>query len=244
MRPLLEHATARAVARARNGKSLSVDEAAALMQATGDHLLELMSIASGLRELGHGTRVTYSRKVFIPLTMLCRDHCHYCTFAKPPAKLDRPFLLPEEVVAIATAGARLGCKEALFTLGDRPEERYPVAREWLAARGFGSTLEYLRAVAIAVIEQTGLLPHLNPGVMSYEDLARLKQVAPSMGLMLETSSSRLSARSGPHFGSPDKLPAVRLRTIEDAGRLAIPFTTGILVGIGETALERAESLLA
>jgi len=244
MRPSLEHATARAVARARNGKSLSLDEASALMQATGDHLLEVMSIASSLRELGHGTQVTYSRKVFIPLTMLCRDHCHYCTFAKPPAKLDRPFLLPEEVVAIATAGARLGCKEALFTLGDRPEERYPVAREWLGARGFGSTLEYLRAVAIAVIEQTGLLPHLNPGVMSYEDLARLKQVAPSMGLMLETSSARLSERGGPHFGSPDKLPAVRLRTIEDAGRLAIPFTTGILVGIGETPLERAESLFA
>jgi len=244
MRPSLEHATARAIARARNGKSLSVDEAAALMQATGDHLRELLSIARGLRELVHGTRVTYSRKVFIPLTMLCRDHCHYCTFAKPPAKLDRPFLAPEEVVAIAAAGARLGCKEALFTLGDRPEERYPVAREWLAARGFASTLEYLRAVAIAVIEQTGLLPHLNPGVMSYEDMARLKHVAPSMGLMLETSSQRLSERGGPHFGSPDKLPAVRLRTIEDAGRLAIPFTTGILVGIGETARERAASLFA
>ena len=131
MRPSLEHATARAVARARNGKSVSVDEASALMQARDDHLLELMSIASGLRELGHGSRVTYSRKVFIPLTMLCRDHCHYCTFAKPPAKLDRPFLLPEEVVATAAAGARLGCKEALFTLGDRPEERYPIARGWL-----------------------------------------------------------------------------------------------------------------
>ncbi|MGZ8572238.1 MAG: bifunctional FO biosynthesis protein CofGH, partial [Actinomycetota bacterium] len=191
-----------------------------------------------------GRTVTYSRKVFIPLTMLCRDHCHYCTFAKPPAKLEAPFLGPEEVLAIAEAGRRLGCKEALFTLGDKPEERYPVAREWLEERGYGSTLDYVRAVAIRVIEETGLLPHLNPGVMSWEEMARLKQVSASMGLMLETSSERLSHRGGPHFGSPDKVPAVRLRTIEDAGRLAIPFTTGILVGIGETARERAESLFA
>jgi FO synthase len=176
--------------------------------------------------------------------MLCRDHCHYCTFAKPPARLEHPYLTPEEVVAIAEAGRRLGCKEALFTLGDRPEERYPVARGWLAERGYGSTLEYLRAVSIAVIERTGLLPHLNPGVMSWEEMARLKHVAPSMGLMLETSSERLGRRGGPHFGSPDKVPAVRLRTIADAGRLAIPFTTGILVGIGETEGERAESLFA
>ena len=243
MRPSPEHATARSVARAGSGKSLSVGEVSALLQARGDRLLELMQVASRLRALGHGTTVTYSRKVFVPLTMLCRDHCHYCTFAKPPAKLDRPFLSPEEVVAIADAGRRLGCKEALFTLGDRPEERYEVARAWLEERGFDSTLDYVRAVAIRVIEETGLLPHLNPGVMSYEELARLKQVAPSMGLMLETSSPRLSERGGPHFASPDKLPVVRIRTIEDAGRLAIPFTTGILVGIGETPLERAESLL-
>ncbi|MGZ8572244.1 MAG: bifunctional FO biosynthesis protein CofGH, partial [Actinomycetota bacterium] len=151
---------------------------------------------------------------------------------------------PEEVLAIAEAGRRLGCKEALFTLGDKPEERYPVARAWLEERGYGSTLDYVRAVAIRVIEETGLLPHLNPGVMSWEEMARLKQVSASMGLMLETSSERLSHRGGPHFGSPDKVPAVRLRTIEDAGRLAIPFTTGILVGIGETARERAESLFA
>ncbi len=203
-----------------------------------------MAVASRLRDLGHGSTVTYSRKVFIPLTMLCRDHCHYCTFAKPPARLEAPFLTPEQVVAIADAGRRRGCKEALFTLGDRPEERYPEARAWLSDRGFGSTLEYVRAAAISVIEETGLLPHLNPGVMSYEELARLKHVAPSMGLMLETSSPRLSERGGPHFGSPDKAPAVRLRTIEDAGRLAIPFTTGILVGIGETDRERVESLMA
>ncbi|HET7235097.1 MAG TPA: 7,8-didemethyl-8-hydroxy-5-deazariboflavin synthase CofG, partial [Actinomycetota bacterium] len=238
------HALRRALARAEAGKALSVDEVEALLTARGPELERLMRLATRLRELGHGTRITYSRKVFVPLTMLCRDHCHYCTFAKPPAKLDSPFLTPEQVVAIAEAGRRLGCKEALFTLGDRPEERYPVARQWLAERGYGSTLEYVRAVAIRVIEETGLLPHLNPGVMSYEDLARLKHVAPSMGLMLETSSPRLSERGGPHFGSPDKQPEVRLRTIEDAGRLAIPFTTGILVGIGETERERAESLLA
>jgi FO synthase len=194
--------------------------------------------------MSHGRTVTYSRKVFIPLTMLCRDHCHYCTFAKAPARLDAAYLTPEEVVAIAEAGRRLGCKEALFTLGDKPEERYPVAREWLAERGYSSTLDYVRAVSIRVIEETGLLPHLNPGIMSWEDMARLKHVSASMGLMLETSSERLSEKGGPHFGSPDKVPAVRLRTIEDAGRLSIPFTTGILVGIGETLRERAESLLA
>jgi FO synthase len=244
MPPSPEHAIARAVARAGAGKSLSLDEVTALVQARGDRLDELMAVAARLRSLGHGTTVTYSRKVFVPLTMLCRDHCHYCTFAKPPARLDAPFLSPEQVVAIAEAGRALGCKEALFTLGDRPEDRYEVAREWLAARGYASTLDYVRATAIRVIEETGLLPHLNPGVMSYEDLARLKHVSASMGLMLETSSPRLSERGGAHFGSPDKVPAVRLRTIEDAGRLAIPFTTGILVGIGETARERAASLLA
>jgi FO synthase len=232
------------VVRARAGKSLTVGEIEALLAARGEALEDLLDLASRLRDLGHGDTVTYSRKVFIPLTMLCRDHCHYCTFAKPPARLESPFLSPEQVIAIADAGRRMQCKEALFTLGDRPEDRYPEARAWLEARGYGSTLEYLRAVSIRVIEETGLLPHLNPGVMTWEDMARLKHVAPSMGLMLETSSNRLSERGGPHFGSPDKVPAVRLRTIEDAGRLAIPFTTGILVGIGETPRERAESLLA
>jgi FO synthase len=234
----------RALARADAGKSLSLDEMTALLVVEGEELTELCAIAARLRDLGWRDTVTYSRKVFVPLTMLCRDHCHYCTFAKPPAKLDRPFLTPDEVVAIAEAGRKMGCKEALFTLGDRPEQRYDIARDWLAHRGYGSTLEYLRAVAIRVIEETGLLPHLNPGVMSYEELARLRHASASMGMMLETSSDRLSQRGGPHFGSPDKLPAVRLRTIEDAGRLAIPFTTGILVGIGETQRERAESLFA
>jgi FO synthase len=244
MPPGADHAVRRALRRAEDGKSLSVDEAAALMDARGPALHSLLGVASSLRDLGHGRTITYSRKVFIPLTMLCRDVCHYCTFAKPPAKLDRPFLTPEDVVSIAEAGRRAGCKEALFTLGDRPEERYPVAREWLEHRGYRSTLDYVRAMSITVIEETGLLPHLNPGVMSYEDLARLKHVSASMGLMLEQSTERLLERGQPHHGSPDKVPAVRLRTIEDAGRLAVPFTSGILVGIGETAAERAASLFA
>ena len=238
------HTRRRALARAERGATLSVDESTALLAARGDDLIRLMTLAGRLRDLGWGDVVTYSRKVFIPLTMLCRDRCHYCTFAKPPARLDHPFLDLDEVVAIAEAGRALGCKEALFTLGDRPEQRYPVARAWLAERGYRSTLDYVRAAAIRVLETTGLLPHLNPGVMSYEELARLKHVSASMGLMLETSSDRLGEDGMPHAGSPDKIPAVRLRTIEDAGRLAIPFTTGILVGIGETPHERAESLAA
>ncbi|HEY6567066.1 MAG TPA: bifunctional FO biosynthesis protein CofGH [Actinomycetota bacterium] len=233
----------RALARADSGKALSVDEIEALLGARGDDLTRLMGTAARLRDLGHGDVITYSPKVFIPLTMLCRDHCHYCTFAKPPAKLDAPYLTPDEAVEIADAGRAMGCKEALFTLGDRPEDRYDEARAWLDSRGYGSTLDYVRAVAIRVLERTGLLPHLNPGVMSYEEIARAKHVSASMGLMLETSSARLSEKGGPHFGSPDKVPAVRVRTIEDAGRLAVPFTTGILVGIGEDARERAESLV-
>src|SRR5512132_1642012 len=175
------HALRRALARAGAGKALSVGEIEALLGARGSELRRLMSLASHLRELGHGSTVTYSRKVFVPLTMLCRDHCHYCTFAKPPARLDRPFLTPEEVVAIAEAGRKAGCKDALFTLGDKPEDRYPIARQWLSERGYASTLDCLRAAAIHVIEQTGLLPHLNPGVMTWEDMARLKHVSASMG---------------------------------------------------------------
>ncbi|MGH2738862.1 MAG: 7,8-didemethyl-8-hydroxy-5-deazariboflavin synthase CofG, partial [Actinomycetota bacterium] len=237
-------AISRALKRARDGKSISVDETATLLAARGEQLIDLMSIAASLRDRIPDRDVTYSRKVFIPLTMLCRDHCHYCTFAKPPARLDKPFLTPEDVVAIAEAGRRAGCKEALFTLGDRPEDRYPEARTWLAERGYHSTLDYLRAVAIRVIEETGLLPHLNPGVMTWEEMARLKHVSASMGLMLEQATPRLTEKGMAHHGSPDKAPAVRLRTIEDAGRLSIPFTTGILVGIGETPRERAESLFA
>ncbi len=193
--------------------------------------------------------MTYSRKVFIPLTRLCQDKCHYCTFVTVPGKLRAAghgmFLEPDEVLDIARAGAELGCKEALFTLGDRPEARWPEAKQWLDERGYDSTLDYVRAMSIRVLEETGLLPHLNPGVMSWQELSRLKPVAPSMGMMLETTATRLFTDKGEcHYGSPDKDPAVRLRTLTDAGRLNIPFTTGILVGIGENFLERAESIMA
>ncbi|GAA1029833.1 bifunctional FO biosynthesis protein CofGH [Virgisporangium ochraceum] len=200
---------------------------------------------AGLADAGRPGVVTYSKKVFIPLTRLCRDRCHYCTFATVPHKLPAAFLDRDEVLAIAKEGAAQGCKEALFTLGDRPEDRWEQAREWLDARGYDSTLDYVRAMAIAVLEETGLLPHLNPGVMSWADLQRLKPVAPSMGMMLETTATRLwSEKGGPHYGSPDKDPAVRLRVLEDAGRVNVPFTTGILIGIGENLTERAESLFA
>jgi FO synthase len=196
------------------------------------------------RRVRRGTRVTYSPKVFIPLTKLCRDVCHYCTFARPPRRGERAYMSEEEVLAVARAGAAAGCREALFTLGDKPELRYRVAREELAAVGCETTIEYLARSARLVLEETGLLPHLNPGVMARDDLAALREVSVSMGLMLETASDRLSDRGGPHFGSPDKLPARRLATIALAGELRIPFTTGILIGIGETRLERIEALLA
>ncbi len=248
--PAGANGTRRALARVRAGKSLDVTEAAVLLAARGSDLADLCEAASAVRDQGLTAAgrpgvITYSRKVFIPLTRLCRDRCHYCTFATVPGRLPAPYLSPDEVLEIARAGAALGCKEALFTLGDRPEERWPQAAEWLAEKGYDDTLSYVRAMAILVLEETGLLPHLNPGVMSWSELQRLKPVAPSMGMMLETTATRLwSEPSGAHFGSPDKEPAVRLRTIEDAGRHSIPFTTGILVGIGETLTERAESLFA
>ena len=234
----------RALARARDGKTLDLDEAAVLMTSRGADLEALMGVAgrvrdAGLADAGRPGTVTYSRKVFIPLTRLCRDRCHYCTFATVPGRLPAPFLSLDEVLDIARAGAALGCKEALFTLGDRPEERWDAAREWLDEAGYDSTLAYVRACAVAVLEQTGLLPHLNPGVMSWAELQRLKPVAPSMGLMLETTADVPA-----HAGSPDKVPAVRLQVLEDAGRHAIPFTTGLLVGIGETARDRAETVFA
>ncbi|HSR83002.1 MAG TPA: bifunctional FO biosynthesis protein CofGH [Streptosporangiaceae bacterium] len=238
----------RALARARDGKSLDSAEAAVLLQARGGDLAALLAHAgrvrdSGLRAAGRPGVITYSRKVFIPLTRLCRDRCAYCTFATVPGRLPAPFLSPDEVLAIAADGAALGCKEALFTLGDRPEARWKQAREWLDAHGYDDTLSYVRAMAIRVLEETGLLPHLNPGVLSWQDFQRLKPVAPSMGMMLETTSTRLfTERGGPHFGSPDKDPAVRLRVLQDAGRSSVPFTTGILIGIGETLAERADSI--
>ncbi len=188
--------------------------------------------------------VTYSPKVFIPLTTLCRDVCGYCTFARPPRRGERAYMSIDEVLEIARAGAAAGCHEALFTLGDKPELRYRVAREELAALGCETTIEYLARAARAVLEETGLLPHLNPGVMSRDELVALREVSASMGIMLETASNRLSAKGMPHHGSPDKLPARRLETIAAAGELEIPFTTGILIGIGETREERLEALLA
>src|SRR5918992_2759352 len=201
-------------------------------------------ICAQARALRRSRVVTYSPKVFIPLTKLCRDVCHYCTFARPPRRGEQAYLREDEVLAIARAGAAAGCHEALFTLGDKPELRYRAAREELAALGCSTTLEYLARCAGLVLEETGLLPHLNAGVMTRDDLALLREVSVSQGLMLETASDRLSRRGGPHFGSPDKLPATRLATIDAAGAERVPFTTGILIGIGETRSERIESLLA
>ena len=234
----------RALARARDGKALDVTEATVLLGATGAELTTLCGLAAavrdkGLAEAGRPGTVTYSRKVFIPLTRLCRDRCHYCTFATVPGRLPAPYLSLDEVLQIAKDGAALGCKEALFTLGDRPEDRWQEARQWLDEHGYDDTLSYVRACAVAVLEQTGLLPHLNPGVMSWAELQRLKPVAPSMGMMLETT-----AHVKAHEGSPDKEPAVRLRTLEDAGRHAIAFTTGLLIGIGESLADRAETVFA
>jgi len=240
----------RALARARDGKPLDQGEAATLLHARGADLDRLLGYAGrardvGLTAAGRPGVITYSRKVFIPLTRLCRDRCGYCTFATVPGRLDSPYLSPDQVLAIARQGAALGCKEALFTLGDRPEDRWPGARAWLDQNGYDDTLSYVRAMAIRVLEETGLLPHLNPGVLTWRDFQRLKPVAPSMGMMLETTARRLfTAKGGPHYGSPDKDPAVRLRVLEDAGRCSVPFTTGILIGIGETRTERAESLFA
>jgi FO synthase len=205
---------------------------------------ELCAEARALRDEGHGHLVTYSPKVFIPLTTLCRDVCHYCTFAHPPRRGERAYMSIDEVLAVARAGAAAGCREALFTLGDKPELRYRVAREELEALGCETTLDYVACAAEAVLSETGLLPHLNPGVMTREDAARLRRVSASMGLMLETSSDRLSARGGPHFGSPDKVPARRLETLAAAGEERVPFTTGILIGIGESRAERIDALLA
>ncbi|MFB9452676.1 bifunctional FO biosynthesis protein CofGH [Streptomyces antimycoticus] len=248
------NAMRRALKRARDGVALDTAEAAVLLQASGDDLKDLMASAAkvrdaGLEAAGRPGVITYSRSVFIPLTRLCRDKCHYCTFATVPGKLRRAghgmFMSPDEVLAIARRGAEMGCKEALITLGDRPEDRWPEARAWLEAEGYDDTIAYVRAMAIRILEETGLLPHLNPGAMTWTDFQRLKPVAPSMGMMLETTAERLwSEPGGPHYGSPDKEPAVRLRVLEDAGRSSVPFTSGLLIGIGETPQERAESLFA
>jgi len=234
--------------------ALSADEAELLLRATGAARERLLGVASrlrdeGLRRAGRPGVITFSKKVFLPITNMCRDRCHYCTFVKTPAQLvargEPLYMPPEQILAVAAQGAALGCKEALFTLGDRPEDRWPEAREWLDEHGYASTLDYVREMAILVRERTGMLPHLNPGVMTADELDWLRPTAPSMGMMLETTSVDLWAEPGrAHYGSPDKDPAVRLGVIENAGKSRIPFTTGILLGIGETIRDRAESLLA
>jgi FO synthase len=223
------------------GHVLSSEQMTAL--ADCDDLAALTRLAAALRDEGHGPYVSYSRKVFIPLTRLCRDSCHYCTFAHPPRRDAAAYLAPEEVLAIARAGAKADCKEALFTLGDKPELRYRAARTELARLGHDSTISYLAAMAALVLRETGLLPHVNPGVMTADEIVRLRAVSVSQGLMLETAAERLALRGGPHFGSPDKAPAIRLATIAAAGEAAVPFTSGILIGIGETRRERIEALL-
>ncbi len=208
------------------------------------HLPSLLAEARRVRDAGHGDTLTYSRKVFIPLTQLCRDVCHYCTFSRAPKADRRAYLTPEEVLAIARQGDQAHCREALFTLGDRPELRWDVARHALDAMGYSTTVDYLHASAASVLEHTRLLPHLNAGVLTRQEMQRLRKVSVSMGLMLESGSRRLMEPGMPHHGSPDKDPAVRLAMIEQAGELAIPFTSGILIGIGETREERISSLMA
>ena len=203
-------------------------------------LRSLLKRASSIRDAAHGTRVTYSPKVFIPLTMLCRDKCGYCTFAQPPSRLDHPYLEPDEVLAISQHGASHGCHEALFTLGERPELRYPVAQQWLHDHGYESTINYLVDMCRLVRDETGLLPHANPGALYREELAQLRTVSPSQGMMLESLNEDLLC----HRGCPDKEPQRRLSTLEAAGELQIPYTTGLLVGIGETVADRVETILA
>jgi 7,8-didemethyl-8-hydroxy-5-deazariboflavin synthase CofG subunit len=240
--------------RAAMGESVSVDDAERLLQSRGDDLERLFDVASRLRDeglarLGRPGIITFSKKVFLPITNLCRDRCHYCIFVDTPGKLAKKgkalYMSPEQILAVARQGAAMGCKEALFTLGDRPEDRWDDARAWLDERGYTSTLHYVREMAALVLKETGLLPHMNPGVMSHDDMLELRPFAPSMGMMLETTSDRLWSEPGQvHFGSPDKDPRVRLKVLEDAGLAHIPLTTGILVGIGETVRDRAESLIA
>ena len=229
---------------------VTVVHAVRLLQARGTELEDLLDAAAAVRDSGNPDRViTYSKKVFLPITTLCQDRCHYCVFVDTPGKLAKKhkaaYMSPEQILGVAREGARMGCKEALFTLGDRPEARWPAAREWLEAHGYDSTVHYLRDMAALVLDETGLLPHMNPGVLSFDEIMTLRPVSPSMGMMLETTSARLWSEPGQvHFGSPDKQPAVRLEVLENAGRARVPLTTGILVGIGETLRDRAESLFA
>src|SRR5882672_2908384 len=230
------------LARAREG--LALDRASALLLAEQTPLPELLSAATSVRSRGKGTVVTFSKKVFIPLTTLCRDYCSYCTFRKDPGQPGAHFMTPDEVLALAEQARQAGCKEALFSLGDQPERIFPEASEFLSKQGFTRTLDYLAAMCELVLEKTGLLPHANPGVMDRAALTRLKASNASVGMMLENVSPRLMRDGLPHVKAPDKVPALRLRTIAEAGKLSIAFTTGILIGIGETMEERIDSLFA
>ena len=223
---------------------ISKADAYRLIRSTGVELQQLFEEASELRDSRTGKVVTYSRKVFIPLTNLCRDRCAYCTFAREPDDGKAHSMTPEEVLAVARAGQKAGCKEALFSLGDKPELRYAEYRRWLEARGLRSTIEYLQAMCVLVFEETGLLPHANSGVLSREEMARLQPVNASMGMMLETTSRRLLAPGQAHYRCPDKVPQIRLAALNAAGELRIPFTTGILIGIGETLEDRVDALFA
>ncbi len=232
-----------ALSKAQRGDRLDRKDVVALLRGAPRELSAVLSVASALRDAGHGRVITYSAKVFVPLTRLCRDECRYCAFRRSPGETESRTLELDEVVSVARAGARLGAKEALLSLGDRPEARFAEHRAWLAQHGYRSTLDYVRVAAQRILDETPLLPHANPGVMSEEELAALRPSCASMGLMLESSSRRLLRTGGPHDRAPDKDPARRLETLAAAGRLKIPFTTGILLGIGETLEERAASLL-
>ena len=224
------------------GRGISRDDALVLFQDAP--LEDLLNVAASVRDRAKGSTVSYSKKVFIPLTHLCRDYCGYCTFRSDPEAGVPAYMTAEQVLAVAEAGRRSGCKEALFSLGDQPEKIFPEAKEFLRALGYETTLRYLAAMTQLVLEKTGMLPHSNPGVMGTDDLRRLRESNVSVGLMLESTSTRLGRPGGAHWKAPDKVPAARLRTIEEAGRLRMPFTTGILIGIGETHEERIDSLFA
>ena len=231
-----------ALERGIEGAGLSREQALLLIEYA--QLGSLLEAAAAVRGRSKGRTVSYSKKIFIPLTHLCRDYCGYCTFRADPAVDGEPYMTSQEVLAVAEAGRRAGCKEALFSLGDQPETIFPEARAFLRKQGFERTLEYLAAMTQLVLDETGLLPHSNPGIMDVGDLEWLKESNVSLGLMLESTSSRLRRPQGPHWKAPDKVPSLRLQTIERVGRLSIAFTTGILIGIGETAEERIDSLLA
>jgi FO synthase len=233
------------ISKAKAGYPLSESDCLSFLTAHQDTTQEICAAAADMRNQAKGSTVTFSPKVFIPLTQMCRDFCGYCTFRKDPQQAgNNPFMTPEQVLDVANSGAALGCTEALFTLGERPEQRYPEAKEWLEHRGFKTTLEYLTHVCELVVQETDMLPHANPGTMARREIEALQPFNPSMGLMLESTSKALYAQGGPHEFAPSKRPRVRLRTLELAGQLQVPFTTGILIGIGESRRDRIESLLA